>query len=538
MKASNTRTVCSTRNTASYLALALACAALTSACSGEYPLGSASSSLDLAADAPDDTSEVGSVVDASLSPVLPQHSFTISTDDVTAPGTLSPVGDLDGDGYADTAQTNWDFATGASWVHVRYGGPRPRDMIEALAFDRDGAHLALNPDSLGSNFTVEAAGDVDGDGFDDFLLKSIDCIVFDPEGTSGAYLVYGGPERFEGTLPLTSVSSHFQAPAYPETDIDAPLNCSSSGRAFGPGDLDGDGIDDIVIAFGPQMFADNTVSYAAGEGVQILYGRTDRFPAEVPLGAADAVFVVDGFSLSAYHIGDVTGDGLADLYMGPEFTIDYERSGFLLEGTTQRWSGSIDTTTVGSALPGVGYDSFDKLYGPRDVDGDGIDDLLFIDPDIRMHLFYGRPGLFSEGFDFANSDAVMPLSERGAYIFSLGDLDGDGDDELVDQFFVTPDLPFPSDIAILSGSRTRLAGEIAFAEDEVLAANPEGRYPDFPGRVLTYAVPAGDLDGDGADDVFTISEYREVLSPDSYQTSAPQIHVHYGTKAATSDDPR
>jgi hypothetical protein len=536
MNTSVTTAVCSTRNTVSHFTLALACATLATACSGEYPLGAASSTLDLAADA-DESSEVGGVADSSVSPVLPKHSFSISTEDVTAPGTLAPVGDLDGDGYADTAQTNWDFSTGASWVHVRYGGPRPRDTIEAFAFDRDGAHLAINPDDYALNTTVAAAGDVDGDGFDDFLLKSNECIVFDAQSTSGVYLVYGGPERFEGTLPLTSVSSHFQAPAYPETDIDEPLNCTSAGAAFGAGDLDGDGIDDIVITYGPQMFADNSVSYANGEGVQILYGRTERFPAEVPLGAGDALFAVEGYSLSARNVGDVTGDGRADLYLGPEFVIDIGKSAFLLEGGSERWSGNQDITAVATALPGVSLDGFDKLFGPKDYDGDGINDLFLTDADFKLHLFYGRSGLFADGFDFANSDAVVTLTERTGWVYSVGDLDGDGDDELIDQFFVSPELPRPTDIALLSGSRARLAGEIAFAEDEVIAATPEGRYAET-NRVLTYAIPAGDLDGDGADDLFTISEYREVLSSDSYQTTSPQIHVHYGAKANVGESPR
>jgi hypothetical protein len=536
MKSSFTCTLGSARSTASSLSLALAYAAFATACSGEYPLGAASSSLDLAADDGAAANEVGSAIDATLPAVLPPHSFSIGADDFTGPGTLAPVGDLDGDGFADTVQTNVDYTTGASWAHVRYGGPRPHDAVEALAFDRDGAYLAIEADS--TNFTVAAAGDVDGDGFDDFLLKSVDCIVVDSATASGAYLVYGGSERFEGTVSLASVSSHFVPPSYPEPGENETWYCNSSGRAFGPGDLDGDGIDDIILGFGPEIFEDNTVSYASGEGVQILYGSTERLPAEVPLGAADAVFIADGFSLGAFGIGDVTGDGRADLYLGPEFVIDYGKSGFLLEGRAERWSGNIDTATVATELPGVWIDSLDKLHGGRDLDGDGIDDLFLTDLEFSAHLFYGRPGLFADGFDFADSDAVIPLTERTAYVYSVGDLDGDGDDELIDQFVVTPELPTPTDLALLSGSRTRFTGEIVFPEDEVIAATPGGRFPDFPERVLTYAVPAGDLDGDGADDFFTTSEYREVLSNDSWQTHDPQVHVHYGTKATPNVEPR
>lgn len=537
MKASITRTICSARNTASYFTLALACAALATACSGEYPLGSSSSSsLDLAADDTNDSNEVGSVVDASMPATLPLHSFSIGTDEVTGPGTLAPVGDVDGDGYADTAQSSWDFATGASSLHIRYGGPRPRDAIEALAFDRNGAYLAVNPPVFGVSYTVAGAGDIDDDGFDDLVLKSNECLATGDVSAYGAFLVYGGPERFEDTIPLATVSSHFLPPRYEAPAEGDVWVCANSGNAFGPGDIDGDGIDDLVVTFGAVVALDGSVSYAAGEGMYVHYGSPQRFPAEVPL--AGAVFRAENSAPASFPLGDVTGDGLADIYLDNTYSFNAGEPSFLLTGRAERWSGGIDLANVATPLPGASAD-WNTPYGSNDIDGDGVDDLILWDQrDITTHLFYGRAGLFDDGFDFADSDAIVPVTERSRAVFSVGDLDGDGDDELLDQFNLKPELPMPTDIAILSGSRTRFAGEIAFPEDEVIAATPDGRYPGFPERILTYAVPAGDLDGDGADDVFTISEYREVLSADSYQTSAPQIHVHYGTKATASDDPR
>ena len=539
MKTSFTRTICFTRNTASSLSLALACAALTSACSGEYPLGAASSSLDLAADDPSVEGEVGSVRDASLSPVLAQPDFTISTNDLTVPGLLTSVGDLDADGHADTAQSHWDFTTGTAWVHIRYGGPRPQDAIEALEFDLGGAYLAVKPPIFGPAYTVASAGDVDGDGFDDLVLKSGECLTTDDLSAYGVFLVYGGPERFEGTIPLTSVSSHFLPPAYEIPETGESSVCSNGGTAYGPGDLDGDGIDDLVVSFGAQLLPDGTASHAAGEGLYIHYGSPERFPAEVPVGTG-AVFRAATSAPMPFPIGDVTGDGLADIYLDGANSINFGEPGFFLAGRAERFSGAFDLAAVATPLPGASVDTATSLYGARDIDGDGVDDLILWDQqNPSTHLFYGGPGLFAEGFDFADSDAVFPVTERSRAVFSVGDLDGDGDDELLDQFNVTPELPMPTDIAIVSGSRTRLAGEVVFPEDEVLATAPKGRsYPDGPGRVLTYAIPAGDLDGDGADDVFTVSEYRQVVSDSSYDIIAPQLHVHYGTKADLGESPR
>ena len=102
------------------------------------------------------------------------------------------------------------------------------------------------------------------------------------------------------------------------------------------------------------------------------------------------------------------------------------------------------------------------------------------------------------------------------------------------------DSLFTSNIAFTSGSRERLSGVVPFPEAEVTAQFPEGPFPDErsafddSGRGLSSAIPAGDLDGDGADDLFTTSEHYQVesSSPDGssigYSTSAPQIHIHYG----------
>ena len=99
----------------------------------------------------------------------------------------------------------------------------------------------------------------------------------------------------------------------------------------GAGDVNGDGIDDLIIG---ASGADPNGVNVAGEGY-VVFGRTTGFPATFELrslfpaagGDGTAGFVLkgahtgfigeSGFSVS--NAGDVNGDGIDDLIIGAQF---------------------------------------------------------------------------------------------------------------------------------------------------------------------------------------------------------------------------
>ncbi|MEO8183345.1 MAG: hypothetical protein ABI895_31310 [Deltaproteobacteria bacterium] len=55
--------------------------------------------------------------------------------------------------------------------------------------------------------------------------------------------------------------------------------------------------------------------------------------------------------------------------------------------------------------------------------------------------------------------------------------------------------------------------------------------------VLRLAIPGGDLDGDGAADLFTVSDVYTVVGETAFSGTASQLHVHYGVLAAPRQSP-
>ncbi|HWO14363.1 MAG TPA: hypothetical protein VNN80_32880, partial [Polyangiaceae bacterium] len=181
--------------------------------------------------------------------------------------------------------------------------------------------------------------------------------------------------------------------------------------------------------------------------------------------------------------------------------------------------------------------------GPGDLDGDGFDEFLatFMDASEWFYglplLFYGAPDLLAGPLDAARAAASF---EPGVgALLALGDIDGDGDAELGALRPVNNarrNTLSGWDIAVLSGTRARLSGDISVGPEPTLAGSQ--LYPDMPDRYAQQAVAAGDLDGDGARDVLTLS--LTLFDTLAFYDPYPMLHIHYGNHVESSapEDPR
>ncbi len=408
---------------------------------------------------------------------------------------------------------------------------------DALAV-RAGALVAVTPtqvledlDAAAFGYDLAGGGDLDGNGHPDVVV-----------GAPGGSYAPGRVSLFSGRAGGVSTP-----PAATLRDVDS---CFGQEVAM-VGDLNGDGFPDVV----------SNDSCARHEPARVLV--TLGGPAAFD-GVADQVLSFPAFfGFRVVPAGDVDGDGLADVVLSFHDATTDATAWQLHRGTPD----GLDPVPFDTLPPSVPDRRTGNVAVGLDLDGDGHGDLVVQEtsPDhLAPHVWVvghrGGPGGYGDPpwFELEGpSDAGL-----GFHLASAGDVDRDGDDELligergwssrrgrVHVHLGRPGGPAPVADQILTGTGARgalfgdgLVGPGDLNGDgfpDVLVRAYGGPSPDT-GRVFAFAggpqgvesthrqvldgfgtsdffgfamAPAGDVDGDGRRDVW-IGAYNENLDDD------------------------
>ncbi len=329
---------------------------------------------------------------------------------------------------------------------------------------------------FGSSLSV--LGDLDGDGVSDFAA-GVPGLDYSTGPSGGQVRILSGAS---GTTILV-------------------LQASGPNDRFGDslasaGDLDSDGLDDLIVGAPQAFFLSPCYGYCGpppnalfGPGYARAFSSSDGSTLFTWTGGGFG----DHFGTSVAGLGDLTGDGVPEVVVGaPEDSYSALGAGY-----AQVFSGASGALLANLAGSVVGDYFGYAVSGAGDLTGDGV-------PDFAVGAPRGVPGVippptgplpagYVSVFSGASGGLVATLGgapgeKFGAALAGVGDVDGDS----------VPDL-----FVGAAGGGNYSSGPIPSRATVLSGASGLGLF-NFPGARGTSVGSAGDFNGDGAADLLAV----------------------------------
>ena len=391
---------------------------------------------------------------------------------------VSSAGDINNDGFDDLiigARLAGSPDPGAAWVI--YGKANQGAVLSAnTLIGSTGFKLTGDGANAQAGRSVASAGDINNDGFDDFLVSS-PFHASTAVQTGSVYVVFGKGTAFANNTNLAALdgTNGFEIIGEAQNDM-AGWSASSAG------DVNNDGFDDILIGA-----REVTVGSARNAGsAYLIYGKATGYTADLllsdltgPNGTQFQGATAQSSAANVASAGDVNGDGFDDMIIGAPGASETGRA-YVVFGKAGGFGANV---ALGDLIESQGFTIYGENLGDAvgswvssagDFNGDGYDDVI-VGAEAAdasgaqsggFYMIFGRAGGFTarvnlSELDGSNGFQITPtVGEVGvdSKVSAAGDLNNDGFDDIVvgfgrDRGGLTP-LDFPGRSYIIYGGTT------------------------------------------------------------------------------------
>jgi hypothetical protein len=427
------------------------------------------------------------------------NGLVIAGASIDAPvgNSVAGAGDVNGDGLADVivGAPNADASNvGSAYVvlgaRVPVGVPAlPALSVGSFPEGRGFAIDAVLADGRAGT-SVDGAGDVNGDGYADVIVGAPAPDSLTDGGA--AFVIFGKPDGVSVSV------AELVAGGTKGFRMDGSIAGDRAGQSVaGAGDVNGDGLADVIVS----------APYASsgfGEAY-VVYGKTSGTP--VTLGDfSDDGFTIRGpaeeaIDLSATGVGDVNGDGLADVGLATASGV------YVVYGSEA--AADVDLAALvpaqGFAVRGADESELadSEVSAAGDVNGDGYDDIILGAP-LRQSaaVVFGRPSRGDLSLDALTAldgfvitiGAMYEGQSVGFSVSGGGDLNGDGLSDVFITNFNQEGGDYPDRAFWIFGATSATPRDLSNLQDGIVI---EGVETELRGAPVSSA---GDTNGDGLDD--------------------------------------
>lgn len=334
---------------------------------------------------------------------------------------IKNIGDVNNDGFTDVAITmaydGTDYTGRSGRVDILFGGAHwhsdnAGDLYEIADLTNSPTltHVSIQDadgfnteDGLGNR--LEALGDFNDDGFDDFVISDNKL-----EGSAdGAAIVFFGRanNEWQDSYTTSDLQTEGRSLIITETSGESIAEYPTSG------DFNGDGFNDLAIA---STNVNQTGASQAGK-VSIIWGGRESYPLTLTTNQITDTYgvvltgennnTVLGPSLLA--MPDWNGDGFDELLVGsdaktsdlPVEDPENEENTYILNGKAQWQSGLLGASSSSNEIKvldmdGIGTSKDNPINLLGDINGDGVDDFAVTSTIGFLYIIFGYSALYPQ----------------------------------------------------------------------------------------------------------------------------------------------